>query len=42
MKAFLEIVKLNNDVVTASTGTEPEECCDWGCYDDLDQKAGNY
>ncbi len=38
MKAYLEIVELKNDVITAST----EECCEWGCGDDLDQVAGNY
>lgn len=41
MKALLEIIELKNDVVTESP-TQQQECCNWGCYDDLDQKAGNY
>lgn len=37
MKAYLEIVKLNNDVVTTSG-----ECCDFDCPTDMDQMAGRY
>lgn len=37
MKAFLEIIELKNDIVTASGST----CdCDGGCPTDLDQLAG--
>ena len=39
MKAYLEIVELKNDIITASTD---EECCEWGCPSDIDQMAGNY
>ena len=39
MKAYLEIVELKNDVITTST---EEECCEWGCPNDMDQAAGNY
>ena len=38
MKAYLEIVELKNDIITTSV----QECCDFGCTDDLDQMAGNY
>ena len=37
MKAYLEIIELKNDIITTS-----QECCDFGCGDDLDQLAGNY
>lgn len=39
MKAYLEIVELKNDVITASA---EEECCDYGCPNDIDQNAGNW
>jgi hypothetical protein len=39
MKAYLEIVELKNDIITASV---EEECCEWGCPTDGDQMAGNY
>ncbi len=38
MKAYLEIVNLNNDVVTGSDPV-PAECCDWGCYTDGEQTS---
>ena len=38
MKAYVEIVELKNDIITASA----DECCDWGCGTNLDQAAGNY
>ena len=35
MKAYLEIVELKNDIITASCG---EDCpCDFGCGTDLTQ-----
>lgn len=38
MKAYLEIVELKNDIVTASACTE--DCpCDFGCPTDFDQMA---
>ena len=38
MKAYLEIVELKNDVITASV-----ECtCDMGCPTDGDQMQGYY
>lgn len=41
MKAYLEIVELKNDIITASVCGE-DECCEWGCPSDFDQIAGNY
>ena len=40
MKAYLEVVELKNDVITASG--DPAECCDYGCGTDYDQINGNY
>lgn len=37
MKAYLEIVKFQNDIITASG-----ECCDYGCPTDGDEMAGNW
>ena len=39
MKAILEVYRLNNDIVTTSTGGGcPDDCpCDFGCNTDFAQ-----
>ena len=45
MKAFLEVVELKDDIITASGNTcAADACngCDYGCPGDFDQLDGNY